>query len=70
MVLGHEVELDHVVLGGLDTLGGVDETGRAADGDLEVGISIRWFREVEAEGEEHTVCVACGGWTAVFICCV
>lgn len=34
VVLGHEIELDHVVLGGLDALGGVDEARRAADSDL------------------------------------
>lgn len=51
VVLGHEVELDHVVLGGLDALGGVDEAGGAADGDLEVGVGKQCFRGVGVKVE-------------------
>jgi len=45
VVLGHEIELDHVVLGGLDALGGVDEARRAADSDLGDGCQYAVLRK-------------------------
>lgn len=59
MILGHEVELDHVVLGGLDALRGVDEAGGAADGDLGDGCQYVVLERSGSGDREGTYSVRC-----------
>ena len=63
VVFGHEVELHHIVLGRLNGVGRVYETGGAADGNLMARELV--MRSCGGKGDEEkmglTVCVAAGG---------